>query len=88
MEENVHTITPDPDVISWYKEFLPPLKEAKKRMEFICKKQEGINCHSCPLQIEHSSDVGTFKICMYYGLIDGMRSFKKEIKWAERNVGK
>lgn len=86
MEQN--SIMPDKDVIPTYKALLPYLNAAKKQFEHICDNREGINCHSCPLQIEKSSDIGQFKFCLYWGLIDGIKTLKREIRSAEEEVKK
>ena len=84
MEQN--SVYPDSEIIADYKKMLSVLKKAEKLFKEICEKKEGINCHSCPLNIEKHSDLGEFQICLFFGLNDAIKTLKKEIKTAEIEV--
>lgn len=80
----VFILTPKLSLI--IKKMLSVLKKAEKLFKEICEKKEGINCHSCPLNIEKHSDLGEFQICLFFGLNNAIKTLKKEIKTAEIEV--
>jgi len=84
MEQN--SIFPDVEIIADYKKLLPLLKHAKNTFDVICDKKEGLNCHSCPLNVEKYSDLGHFQFCLLFGLEDAIKTLKREIKNAEKEV--